>query len=65
MSDLDKLRREQARGQLGDAGLRDPDAICAFFWPENTDRLDLRIPECSGDGHYLCHECRNFTGDPR
>lgn len=48
------IRRE---GKLvGRPGERDPDFPCVVFTPKQgcTERV---IPNCDGDGHYMCGEC--------
>jgi len=54
--DTNLLRWWSPRGSLGDKGVRDPEYPCPDFDPSPL-RLDER-PECQGDGHYLCKECK-------
>lgn len=47
-------------GIIGSPGLRDPDAPCEDYEPENA----VVASDCCGDGHYLCVEdCKRFTAD--
>lgn len=50
--------RSGARIPDGLPGLRDQDAQCEMFCP-GTPAGECGV--CSGDGHYLCDECANFT----
>ena len=50
---------------FGTPGVRDVEAPCEYYCP--PDARDLsgieKLPECWGDGHYLCRECQSCTLD--
>lgn len=44
---------------VGLPGHRDPEAYCGSFSPRKRHPAD--VPNCRGDGHYLCRECALYT----
>jgi hypothetical protein len=44
-------------GRFGDPGVRDPENPCDHFDPGET----VGNPQCYGDGHYMCKECRHLV----
>jgi hypothetical protein len=44
-------------GRFGDPGIRDPESPCDDFDPGET----VAFPQCYGDGHYMCKECRHLV----
>jgi hypothetical protein len=47
-------------GRFGDPGIRDPGNPCEHFDPGET----VGNPQCYGDGHYMCKECRHLVPEP-
>jgi hypothetical protein len=46
-------------GRFGDPGIRDPENPCEDFDPGET----VAFPQCYGDGHYMCKECRHLVSE--
>lgn len=51
-----QIKIAQPNFTTGIPGMRDPESECSMYSPRKRVAGDM-LPNCVGDGHYLCKEC--------